>query len=104
MEKFIELEKQNEMNQIRNSSQGELFELIIDILKNTADLRPKMVLGAIQPQSSWREDLGFDSLALMILFVELQNQFECLDPLVVARWETLQDCINSVNDLRQGQE
>ncbi len=66
----------------------------LEILSSTPDLKSVLSLEAIRPESRLKEDLGFDSLALMILFVELQSRVINLDITSTLRWKSVSDCLD----------
>jgi acyl carrier protein len=77
-------------------NQQEAFQVIVDILKNTPDLRSKIPLEKLQPTTSLRKEMGFDSLAVATLFYELQDRYPSLKEETAARWQTLGDCANEI--------
>jgi acyl carrier protein len=84
------------------ASEEDVLAAIVEILSTTKDLRPRTARTpgapavAITLLTRFREDLGFDSLALMSLAFELQERYPDLDELAVATWLTVGDCARSV--------
>jgi acyl carrier protein len=66
------------------------------VLQNVSDLKPKMRVDNITVDSRFREDLGFDSLAMAAFFYELQDQYNYLDESEVKNWKKVSDCIESL--------
>ena len=68
-------------------------ELIKNILISNPDLKPKIEIASIVESTRFREDLGFDSLAMACLFYELAQTYSHLDESEIIKWETVADCI-----------
>jgi acyl carrier protein len=72
------------------------LDLIKKLLAANPDLEPKMAIDAIVLETRFREDLGFDSLAIVSLFYELQETYTHLEEIEVTRWNKILDCIQSL--------
>jgi acyl carrier protein len=72
-----------------------VLSLIIEILSRTPDLRTRIPPSDITLRTRFKEDLGFDSLALMSLAFELQEHYPELDEMQIATWVTVEDCARS---------
>lgn len=68
----------------------------LQILTNVEDLNPKMPINNISFNSRFKEDLGFDSLAMMILFVELQQISPSLQVESLSNWSRVEDCLQDM--------
>ena len=77
-------------------NRDEAFGAIIDVLKNIPDLNCKMPLDKLTPETSFRGQMGFDSLAQVSLFYELQDKYPYLNEVSAVKWKTLNDCIESL--------
>lgn len=71
-------------------------EKIKAILSASSDLKPKLDIAKISGQSRFREDLGFDSLAMAAFFYELQDHYPNLDEADVPTWKTIADCAQTL--------
>lgn len=70
--------------------------LIQSILANNPDLGCRMPADKIQSSHRIRQDLGMDSLGLMGLLYELQEQFPHLEEEQLASWKTVEDILKSI--------
>lgn len=77
-------------------TQDEAFNLLRNTLKSVPDLRLRQPVDTLQLTQRFRQDLGFDSLALISLLVELQDHFPKLSETDAAKWKTLGDCVESM--------
>ena len=77
-------------------NQDEAFQVIVGVLKKTSDLRSKVSLDHLKMNTQLRKEMGFDSLSVVALFCELQDQFPHLQEEMVGRWLTLGDCASSI--------
>jgi acyl carrier protein len=75
------------------------LERILAILSAGADYRPRIPPSAVGPETRFKEDLGLDSLALMSLAAELDEHYEGLDEMEIARWITVADCTRYLDGL-----
>lgn len=73
-----------------------VLEEIRTIVAQDDDFRPRMDPGAIMLTTRFKEDLGFDSIALMSLAFGLQEAHPDLDETAIAGWVTVADCVTSV--------
>lgn len=73
-----------------------IFKQIIEIIKDSEDLDPLVTLKEIKPDTRYREDLGFDSLALMAIIYELQELYPQLDETIIDQWIRIEDTIKTV--------
>lgn len=69
------------------------------ILHENPDLKPKLAVGSITHETRFREDLGFDSLAMAAFFYTLQDIYADLSEENVPKWKRIEDCIQSVKEL-----
>lgn len=74
----------------------EALAAIVQILTTSKDLRARISGDQITAATRFKEDLGFDSLALMSLAFELQEQWPELDEMSIATWITVGDCARSL--------
>ncbi|MBL6988184.1 MAG: acyl carrier protein [Bacteriovoracaceae bacterium] len=77
----------------------EILKKVIEVIEDNEDLNPKISISEITFASRFKEDLGFDSLALMSLVYELQEFYPDLDEMVISQWSTLQDCTEHLTKL-----
>lgn len=68
----------------------------LKILHEIPDLKPKIPLEKIAVTTRFREDLGFDSLAMASLFYTLQDLYPELTEEQVTLWKTVQNCLESI--------
>ena len=73
-------------------------ELIKKILASNPDLRPKSPIEGLNESTRFRADMGFDSLALASLFYELQETYAHIEESEIQKWETIADCIKSLQN------
>lgn len=64
------------------------------IILEAEDLDCLLAPEAIAPESHLKNDLGFDSIALMSIVYELQEIYEDLDESHMADWKTVQDVLD----------
>ncbi len=74
----------------------EAFNLLRKILSSVPDLRLRHPVDSLQSTHRFRQDLGFDSLAIISLLIELQDHFPQLTEMDAAKWKTLGDCVESI--------
>lgn len=79
---------------------SEALTQIKTVLANISDLKPKIPVGKISEETRFREDLGFDSLAMASLFYELQDMYPDLDEAQVNQWKKVSDCMKSIMSVR----
>lgn len=72
------------------------MEALKKIFSECEDLEIQVSSSEILPTHRFREDLGMDSLGLMTLAYELQEYFPELDETSIANWNTLQDCLSTL--------
>jgi acyl carrier protein len=72
---------------------------IREIIGGNRDYRLRMSPEDVTMDTRFREDLGFDSIALMSLVYELQETYPELDELIIAKWRTVSDCVRTVEGL-----
>ncbi|MBK7963628.1 MAG: acyl carrier protein [Bdellovibrionales bacterium] len=77
-----------------------VLEVVKKILRQIPDLKPKMSVDLICPETRFREDLGFDSLAMVSFFYELQDLYPSLDESQMLKWKSVSDCVNSIMVVR----
>jgi acyl carrier protein len=77
-------------------TQDEAFQLLRQIFKSTPDLRLRQPIDSLQTTHRFKQDLGFDSLAVISLLIELQDRFPHLTEADAAKWKTLGDCLESL--------
>ena len=75
------------------------LELVKKILEGNPDLEPKIPVASITPETRFREDLGFDSLAMVSLLYELQETLPHLEETVIIKWNKISDCIQSMKNI-----
>ncbi len=75
------------------------LNVIKEIIEQNEDLEIQIPTAEIQPEHEYRGDLGLDSLGLMTLAFELQEKYPQLDETAIADWTTVQDSINTLNEL-----
>jgi acyl carrier protein len=73
-----------------------ILQKIKELLQKTPDMKPKMPIEKISLDSRFRQDLGFDSLAMASLFYELQDLYPHLEESQVKNWQAMSDCIESI--------
>ncbi len=72
------------------------LELVRSIIANNPDLNCRIAAERIEPEMSFRRDLGMDSLGLMSLLYELQESHSTLDEKDLAGWFTVADCLRAM--------
>ena len=84
------------MNEIiMNKSQ--LLEKMITIIDEHEDLEPLLPIEDLTFESVLKEDIGFDSIALMSLVYELQELYPDFDGTSIYRWNTLGDIVDDLS-------
>ena len=79
-----------------SSTQIEIIELIKKIIKENEDLTPKISADDITGTTSFQNDLGFDSLGLMSITYELQEEYSQLDEEEMSNWKIVNDLVNAI--------
>jgi len=72
---------------------------IVALLAAGGDYRLRIAPQAITATTRFKEDLGFDSMAVMSLAYELQEIYPELDEMAIASWVTVGDCARYVEAL-----
>ena len=76
-------------------SDAELLEKIKSILKENEDLSILIPVDELKEESVFAADLGLDSLGLMSLVYEIQEDYPDLDESLMADWQTVSDLIKA---------
>lgn len=66
-------------------------------LESCADLKPKVAPSSLTEETRFKEDMGFDSLAMAAFFYELQDRYPKIDEAEAARWKKISDCIQTLS-------
>lgn len=69
------------------------------ILKENPDLKPKLSVDLITDKTRFREELGFDSLAMAAFFYTLQDLYPELNEESVPQWKKIGDCLEAVREM-----
>ena len=65
------------------------------VIEKSEDLDPLIPLKDISYETKFSEDLGFDSLALMSILYELQEENPNINESEINNWKTLNNCVES---------
>jgi acyl carrier protein len=76
-----------------------ILRRVVTIIGDNPDYRPRVPVAQITLATRFRDDLGFDSLAMMALAYELQESYPDLDEMAIASWTTVEDCVNHLRSL-----
>ena len=76
------------------------LQVVKNILLLIPDLKPKISVDLVGLDTRFREDLGFDSLAMASFFYELQELYPKLEESQVLQWKKVSDCTQSIRDAR----
>jgi hypothetical protein len=68
------------------------FNIVISILRSSDDLLPKIDINKIELSSHFKNDLRFDSLAMIAFFCELQDIYPSIDESMMLNWYRIEDC------------
>jgi hypothetical protein len=79
-----------------SSKEIEAFEVLKRVLQNQPDLRSKIPLSELKSQTRFREDMGFDSIAMTSLFCDLAELRPDLEEAQVAEWKLIGDCLRDL--------
>jgi acyl carrier protein len=79
-----------------NDTQEEIIELIKTIINSNEDLEPKMKVKDISLETSFQNDLGFDSLGIMSITYELQDKYTSLNEENMINWKTIKDLVQDI--------
>lgn len=74
----------------------EIFNRLLNILKNNDDLTPRIPLHEITYETRLSADCGFDSLVLMSILYELQETYPDLDEYTILEVKTFNDLIEKI--------
>lgn len=77
-------------------TKNQAFQVILDILRSTSDLRCKVSIEKLNLDNHFQNDLGFDSLAMAAFFYELQDRYPTLTEESASHWRTLGDCADTM--------
>jgi acyl carrier protein len=75
----------------------EIFDKMITIIEEHEDLEPLLPIEDLRFESELKEDIGFDSIALMSLVYELQELYPNFDGTSIYKWNTLGDIIDDLS-------
>ena len=78
-------------------SKEELLNKMLTIIEEHEDLEPLLPLEDLKFESELKEDLGFDSIALMSLVYELQELYPSFDVTNIYNWNTLEDIVDDLS-------
>ena len=84
------------MNEIVMSKE-ELLDKMITIIEEHEDLEPLLPPEDLRFESELKEDIGFDSIALMSLVYELQELYPDFDGTSIYKWNTLGDIVDDLS-------
>ena len=70
---------------------------MITIIEEHEDLEPLLPLEDLKFDSELKEDIGFDSIALMSLVYELQELYPDFDGTSIYKWNTLGDIVDDLS-------
>lgn len=75
----------------------EIFNKMITIIEEHEDLEPLLPIKDLKFESGLKEDIGFDSIALMSLVYELQELYPNFDGISIYEWNTLGDIVDDLS-------
>jgi acyl carrier protein len=75
----------------------EFFNKMLTIIDNHEDIDPLLPIKDFRIDSELKEDLGFDSIALMSLVYELQELHPNFDITNMYKWNTLGDIVDDLS-------
>jgi acyl carrier protein len=75
----------------------ELLDKMIAIIEEHEDLEPLLPPEDLKFESELKEDIGFDSIALMLLVYELQELYPNFDGTSIYKWNTLEDIVDDLS-------
>ncbi len=75
----------------------EALNKMLAIIEEHEDLDPLIPLADLKFESTLKEDLGFDSIALMALVYELQELYPGLSIENLYEWNTLGDIVDDLS-------
>jgi acyl carrier protein len=74
---------------------------LLRALYNNHDVRPLIQKDMINNSQKFREDLGLDSMAMILIFVDLTQNYPQLNESVISTWKSIDDCLNTLSEHRQ---
>jgi acyl carrier protein len=77
-------------------TEDQAFENLKAILLSVPDLKLRVPVASLQMNQVLRRDLGFDSIVLFSVLMELETQFPHITEEEAAKWITLHDCVKSM--------
>lgn len=66
------------------------------ILAEIPDMKPKIPVAQITLETRFRQDMGFDSLAMASLYYELEERYPHLQEADMRNWMQVKDCAQSI--------
>ena len=75
----------------------ELLDKMITIIDEHEDLEPLLPREDLNFESKLKEDLGFDSIALMSLVYELEELYPNFDGTSLYKWNSLGDIVDDLS-------
>ena len=75
----------------------QIFDRMITIIEEHEDLEPLLPIEDLRFESGLKEDIGFDSIALMSLVYELQELYPNFDGTSIYKWNTLGDIVDDLS-------
>ncbi|HVK61276.1 MAG TPA: acyl carrier protein [Bdellovibrionales bacterium] len=77
-------------------SETEAFENLKSILSAVPDIKLRLPVSELRLDHSLKRDLGFDSIVLFSVFMELEGAFPHITEAEAAQWQTIGDCVQSM--------
>ena len=78
-------------------SKEEFLNKMLTIIEDHEDIEPLLSMEDLRFDSELKEDLGFDSIALMSLIYELQELYPTFDITNMYKWNTLGDIVDDLS-------
>lgn len=78
---------------------NKVLKKIQEIIEKNEDLRSSVPPREIRSNHHFKNDLSFDSMSLMFLAYDLQEDFPELDETRISDWQLVSDCIEYVEGL-----
>jgi acyl carrier protein len=82
-------------------SKEEILDKMITVIEEHEDLEPLLPIEDLKFESELKEDIGFDSIALMSLVYELQELYPNFEGTSIYKWNTLGDIVDDLSNFSE---
>ncbi|MES2856343.1 MAG: phosphopantetheine-binding protein [Bdellovibrionota bacterium] len=77
-------------------TEAKAFENLKSIMSSISDLKLRIPVSSITLEHVLRKDLGFDSIVLFSVLMELEASYPHITEEIASKWLTIDDCVKSM--------